>query len=648
MERLLYFDYCALIMLVILLFSIYFHRMTRGLVNRCFILLVYSCLGSTVLDLATEIFRESSLMTQETLWFEEVLTYCYYIFRWLNAMTYMIYLISLTDTWHKVAKSKGLKALLVLPGIAVIASLVVNKYTGIIFYFNEQLDYVRGDYISIIHVSILTYVVYGMYFVWSYRVLFSRAKQVAIFAMFPLIYVSVMIQYLFSPFLVEMFAMAIAIMMLIIIVQRPDENINTFFEIRNYQAYWNDLRRTFHNEKEMDVLYIHVINYNTLISALGEESARELLKKTIVPIRAICKNYKVRADLYYLNHGCISVFLNSNNHMKTEQIATDISHLIKNDKAIRKSGLSMIAQICILHCQEDVKSFKAASIIYNVLKNQTAYTNDIIYASDIMAQNGYEIKSNIDSIINDALENDRFELYYQPIYSTEQKKFNSAEALIRLYNENYGFISPDLFIPAAEKSGAIHQIGIFVFEEICRFIKSEEFDELGLDYIEINLSVTQCMQTSLAKDLLEILHKYNVSPEKINLEITETAVESSFEIMMDNLNELAKEGITFSLDDYGTGFSNIQRIITMPLSIVKLDKSFIDEIHNPDYQVIVTNTIKMLKDLNLKIVSEGVEAEKQLAFLHENHCDFIQGYYFSKPLPKEDFVSFVKKQGRES
>jgi len=251
---------------------------------------------------------------------------------------------------------------------------------------------------------------------------------------------------------------------------------------------------------------------------------------------------------------------------------------------------------------------------------------------------------NIDSIINDALKNNLFELHYQPIYSTKQKRFHSAEALIRLHDEKYGYISPDVFIPAAEKSGAIYQIGIFVFEEVCRFIKSDVFQQLNLEYIEINLSVAQCMQDNLANDLLDILHKYDVSPEKINLEITETAMESSYEIMMKNLNALAKAGITFSLDDYGTGFSNIQRIITMPLSIVKLDKSFIDEIHNPDYQVIVTNTIKMLKDLNLKILSEGVEGESQLGFLNEQECDYIQGYYFSKPLTKNDFISFILEQ----
>ena len=347
-----------------------------------------------------------------------------------------------------------------------------------------------------------------------------------------------------------------------------------------------------------------------------------------------------------MNHGSLAIFLNAMGHAKTDAFAIAISDLIKHDKSIRKSGLGMHAQICIVHCQEDVDTFKSASIIYNVIKNQTEMKKEIIYAADLMKQSGYEVKGNIDSIINDALENNLFELHYQPIYSTKQGRFNSAEALIRLHNEKYGYIAPDLFIPAAEKSGAIYQIGIFVFEEVCRFIKSDVFSELGLEYIEINLSVAQCMQENLANDLLDILQKYEVSPKKINLEITETAMENSYDIMMNNLNALAGAGITFSLDDYGTGFSNIQRIITMPLSIVKLDKSFIDEIHNPDYQVIVTNTIKMLKDLKLKILSEGVEGEKQLGFLNEQECDYIHGYFFSKPLPMDEFVSFVLEKNK--
>ncbi|MBQ6788118.1 MAG: EAL domain-containing protein [Lachnospiraceae bacterium] len=640
MQRILYFDICTLIIIVILLFSIFFHKMIQGLVNRIFLLLAFTCLGATVLDLL----RASDIIIQGNYIVREMVTYGYFIFRCLNAFIYILYVIGLTDTWQKVEHNLRVKTIIAIPNIVFAISLIVNMFTGAIFYFNEQNEYVRGEYMYVIHICLLFYVAYGIYYVWKYRVLFSLGKLLGVFSMFPLTCIAVLIQFLFPALLVEMFATVLAILILIITVQRPDENMNPYFGIRNYQAYWNDLRRAFYNEKRMDILYIHIMNYNALISTLGEEAAREMLQKTIAPIMTLRKKHKVRADLYYLNHGCLAIFLNAEGHERTDAFAKDISDVIKNDKSIRKSGLSLNARICIVHCQEDVDNFKAASIIYNVLKNQTNLKGDIIYAADIMGQSGFEIKGNIDGIINEALEKNRFELYYQPIYSTKQKRFHSAEVLIRLYDEKYGYISPDLFIPAAEKSGAIYQIGIFVFEETCRFIKSDAFEALGLEYIEINLSVAQCMQDNLANDLLDILHKYEVSPERINLEITETAMENSYDVMMKNLNTLAKEGITFSLDDYGTGFSNIQRVITMPLSIVKLDKSFIDEINNPDYRAIVINTIRMLKDLNLKILSEGVEQEGQLGFLSEQECDYIQGYYFSKPLPREEFVEFMRGQ----
>ena len=643
MERILYFDMCAFFVIIALLFSVFYHRMTRGVTNRAFIFLMINCLATIIFDIGSEIFGMTIPMSESNLLIDEILTYGYYIFRPLTALSYMIYLISLTDTWHKIAKSYVLKSLLVGPYVIIMLLLVANLFSNVVFYYNEQLEYTRGKYFYIVHACALFYLVFGIYYAWKYRVIFSKGKLLAIISMFPLALVSVVVQAVWPGCLVEMFATTMAILLMIIMIQRPDENMHAYFGIGNNQAYWNDLKRAFYNQKPIDILFINIMNYDAIISILGEEVARELFKMLIAPIFEICKKHKARVDLYYLNHGCIAIVHNEKNKIKADLIAKEINYIARHDKSLRKSGVAMITQICILRCPEEAKDFKEASIMYNVLKNQTESIDEIIYASDLMKQKGFEVKSKIDSIINDALENNQFEIYYQPIYSTEQKRFHSAEALIRLKHEEYGFISPEIFIPASEKSGEIHQIGIFVFEEICKFIKSDEFEELGLDYIEINLSVVQCMQSSLANDLLEILHKYDVSPDKINLEITETAMASSHDTMMDNLNILAKEGITFSLDDYGTGFSNIQRIITMPLSIVKLDKSFIDKIHNPDYQVIMSNTIKMLKDLNLKIVSEGVEGENQLGFLNEQECDYIQGYYFSKPLPKEEFTKFLKQ-----
>lgn len=182
-----------------------------------------------------------------------------------------------------------------------------------------------------------------------------------------------------------------------------------------------------------------------------------------------------------------------------------------------------------------------------------------------------------------------------------------------------------------------------MLEEVCRFIGSDEFKKLGLSYIEVNVSVSQCMQHGLSEKILGIMNKYGVSPEQINLEITETAASFDQSVMTENLAELSSAGISFSLDDYGTGYSNMYRIAALPLKIVKLDKSFVNN-QTSKMWTILQNTVKMIKDLDMEIVVEGIETKDMVKKFSDLRCDYIQGYYYSKPVPQDEFVKFVSER----
>jgi len=187
-----------------------------------------------------------------------------------------------------------------------------------------------------------------------------------------------------------------------------------------------------------------------------------------------------------------------------------------------------------------------------------------------------------------------------------------------------------------------------VLEEVCRFIASDEFERLGLEYIEINLSVAQCMQSTLADDILAMLEKYNVSVSQINLEITETAANYDMSAMSENLRKLSEAGISFSLDDFGTGYSNIERVASLPLKIVKLDRTFVNNQDNPHMSVFLENFIRMFKQMEMEIVVEGIETEQMVKRFSDLHCDYIQGYYFSKPIPQRDFVEFISNNNSKA
>lgn len=270
--------------------------------------------------------------------------------------------------------------------------------------------------------------------------------------------------------------------------------------------------------------------------------------------------------------------------------------------------------------------------------NMTDYANPTCCFEDTAPVSDYEIQM----IVEDAIRNKKFQMYYQPIYSLSKKKFVSAEALIRLHTDKYGYIPPSVFIPIAERSGIIHAIGDFVTEEVFRFMASPEYKRLGLTYMEINLSTAQCMVSTLADRIIQLMKTYDISPNQVNFEITETAASFSQGVIEQNLQKLSKSGIGFSLDDYGTGYSNIERMVQYPLKIVKLDKLFADGLADHKIRIVLKNTVQMIKDIDMEIVVEGIETSDAFRLFKELGCEHIQGFYFCKPLPKDGFIKFIE------
>ena len=244
-----------------------------------------------------------------------------------------------------------------------------------------------------------------------------------------------------------------------------------------------------------------------------------------------------------------------------------------------------------------------------------------------------------------AIKEDRIEVFYQPIYSTKEKKFVSAEALARIRREDGSIIPPGLFIPIAEETGLISEVGEIMFDKTCRFIKEQNLNDYGIQYIEANLSVIQCDSEALANTYISIMQKHHIAPESINLEITESASINTRKTLLENMRRLIDYGVSFSLDDFGSGQSNLNYIVDMPVRIVKFDRDMTQSYFKGEKaKFVLRAAMNMIHDMHLKVVSEGVETKEQLTVLEELGIDYIQGYYFSKPLEAQAFIDFIKKE----
>jgi EAL domain-containing protein (putative c-di-GMP-specific phosphodiesterase class I) len=253
----------------------------------------------------------------------------------------------------------------------------------------------------------------------------------------------------------------------------------------------------------------------------------------------------------------------------------------------------------------------------------------------------------IEKILRKAIETDGFIIQYQPIYSVHQNRFASAEALVRLKDTTtLGYISPEEFITIAERKGMISELGAIVFEKVCIFMKSNQLNELGVSYIEINLSGIQCMDNNLPNQLHTIMKKYEIEPQCINLEITETASVETGELLHTNMKKLRSIGCSFSMDDFGTGYSNLSQMADLSYDLVKIDKSLLwrcFENNNEKAVILLQNVITMLISLNTKIVVEGVETKEQAEWLSKIGADYLQGYFYSKPISENEYITFLNQ-----
>ena len=248
-------------------------------------------------------------------------------------------------------------------------------------------------------------------------------------------------------------------------------------------------------------------------------------------------------------------------------------------------------------------------------------------------------------MIRDALAEDRVVVHYQPIYSVKEKRFTSAEALVRIADQDGNLVPPIKFIQVAEKTGLIMDLGRRVLEKACRLYHDRDLHSLGLHYIEVNLSVVQCADARLSEDYLRIMEDAGVDPRRINLEITESTSAREKKKLIAHMEKMIRQGVNFSLDDFGSGASNLNYVMDMPVNIVKFDKEMTQAYFLSDKaRYVMDAAMHMIHGMGLDIVAEGVETQAQWRKMEEISIDYIQGYYFSKPLPEQEFLDFLRQK----
>lgn len=424
--------------------------------------------------------------------------------------------------------------------------------------------------------------------------------------------------------------------------ENQKENFDSETGCFNKNAFHRMLSEYYEKGKTLYLVNLACENLDRISSLVGHEQGMGAMKY-LSSLFSSCTGKEV----YHSRSRVLSIFVTEDMHKMIDRL-----HRLEVTLA-EESYLSskLYCHMTVMDLRKFISSKDEVFELMHFMEEKYQGNDCKIYFLNEDIVNEKRRKNKIDLFLNEALQNQGFEMVYQPIYHTREKCFRSAEALVRLKNTgDLGYVSPEEFIPIAEEKGMIMEIGDRTLALVSEFIREADLLSSPLQYIEVNLSAIQASSPRLDKRFAEIMQKYQIPASFINLEITETATINFGKIFTENINRLRDTGFSFSMDDFGTGYSNLAQMNEIRYDLVKLDKSLIwpafeeDEGKAGQAEKLLSSVIRLLHHIGVKIVAEGVETEEMADYLTEKGVEYLQGYYFSRPMDREQFLEFMNQK----
>lgn len=625
--------------IIVLIILIYSHNgaLLPTLKNKMYQFCLWGTLGSITFNiLSTLLIYEYARLPGLLV---ELVTLVYFIFTPLMGALYFFYA---TAVVFEGDRSKKVYPFLAVSGALCVAYLffvVISPFTGALFSVRPGVGYQQGPYIA------FTYIVFYAYCLLTLLVVLYRRRYIdaatrRILLSFPLLAVVViLIQQFFPTYILTGSAACCALLIIYLYLQNKQLTRDALTGLSNRQEFSKALHlRLGQKEKPFVVFIISLNDFKSLNDKVGHENGDLFLRE----VAAYLKGVVSFPFLYRYSGDEFAIISNLDRPGSTALLDVLTARFaapwhVKGFDFIIPAAIGVAAYP---YTASDMDGL--VSGLEFALEEARARPSRYCFCStEMMGQ--VQRKKEVEEVARAAFEKGGFSIHLQPIFSVSQGRFVFAESLLRLQDTPLGPIRPDEFVPLLEKNGLIIELTYWIIDQVCQVIRRWLDAGISFSGIAINFSTLQFLQEDLEQRILQITQRHGVPLSKLKFEVTEGMLITNYTKVKTFIERMNALGARFGLDDFGTGYSNLASVMQLPFDTIKLDKSLVwDAMENSRSAALVRHLAGAFREQGVSVLAEGVETAGQLSFLTACGCEYIQGYYYARPMPVEEAAPYFK------
>jgi len=623
------YELLAFVALLIVAMKYFYTRYFPSHQNRIFGFIILVTLVSLFLDLITA--YTINAVFSIPFWINQILNTLYYGVQTINPPLLLIYTLLLAGNLSFMQRNRI--KLIFMPSFVVLFILFfINPLTGLYFYIDPIKGYSYGVWFYSLHFMALIYLSTTFMFAIHYKNRLSTIQYQTITSFIFAVLVTMIIQANYPELLITGVVLSFAVIVMYFTLQNPQQMKDVLTGAFNYNAMLEYLNELIKSRQKFHLIAININDLSRINRMFGLKNGN----KVLIEIADYITNQSKAIWVFRMKGTRFVAIMNDDTSYY--KLKANLEYRLESSWSIGSNEIYVSTSLCCMFNLNDYVT--SIDDVVNLI--ETSYIQSEVNGVKkkmISSDNGLFDELGrmmaVESALRDALNTGiGIELNFQPVYSVNKKRFTSAETLLRFTDPLLGSISPSEFVPIAEKNGLVLQLDLLVVEKVCQFIeKYNPKETLGLDYLGINLSAAEFMNRQMPEKMTEILNRYQIDPEFIIFEITETVATVSYDIVSSCMQEYRARGFRFALDDFGTGFANLSQVVSLPFTMVKIDRGLL---HGS--KIVLEDLLHMFKRLGLITVIEGIETAEQSSLLQSMDVDYIQGFYYARPMGESDFI----------